>query len=91
MEEKKTFLIQILEALLPYWDLAKGFLFLVQQETNDLFIDKMYHTIKQEIKQITSKNLKKQINTTLKKLKEKEQQEERNNEDYLEDLLDNIE
>ena len=47
-EEKKQTLQKILEALTPYWDMAKWFLLILLEEWNDELKEKLYQNIVKE-------------------------------------------
>ena len=89
-EENKQELQRIIEALIPYRDMAEWFLILLQEEWNNELIKRIYERIITEIKSINSEKKKKNIKKGLKKLKEKEQKEKQNENEYLEDLINNI-
>lgn len=93
-KQKKQALEKILEALIPYWDLAEWFLLILNKGNNDELIEKLYQEILKEIRNIDSESQQKQIKTALQKLKEKSEQvckeDENEAEIMLEDFINNI-
>ena len=74
---KKELLILILTKLLPYWDLAQGFLILVQESEDVKFIEELYLLISQQISTIQDYHKKQEVILQLQKIKKtKKQQEE---------------
>ena len=74
---KKELLILILTKLLPYWDLAQGFLILVQESEDVKFIEELYLLISQQISTIQDDHKKQEVILQLQKIKKtKKQQEE---------------
>ncbi len=39
--QKKEIIIAVLEKLIPYWDLAEGFLLLIQNTDDSIFVDEL--------------------------------------------------
>lgn len=91
---KKQALQRILEALIPYWDLAEWFLLLLNEEWNDELIEKLYQQILSEIMKITSEEQQEKIKTALQRLREKSdattKSDEEDAEQMLNDFIDNI-
>lgn len=91
---KKQALQRILEALIPYWDLAEGFLLILQEEWNDELIEKLYQQILSEIRKINSEEQQEKIKTALQKLRERSdavtKSDEQDAEEMLNDFIDNI-
>ena len=74
---KKDLLVLILTKLLPYWDLAQGFLILVQGSEESKFIEELYLLISQQISAIQDVYKKQEVIQQIQKLKRtKDQQEE---------------
>jgi len=88
--QKKQALQKILEALIPYWDLAEWFLLILEKWENDELIEQLYDKIKSEIKKINNEKNRKNIKNTLKQIKKKEEKEKQEENEYLEDLISNI-
>ncbi len=88
--KKKQALQKILEALVPYWDMAEWFLLLLKEWWNDELIEQLYNKIKSEIKKINNEKNRKNIKSALKNIKKKEEKERNEENEYLEDLINNI-
>ena len=92
--QKKGILQKILSALIPYWEPAEGFLLLLQEESNDEIIEKLYKEILENIKNIKSSTQQEQIKTALQRLKERSEQvtkaEEEEADQMLDDFINNI-
>lgn len=87
----------ILTKLLPYWDLAEGFLILVQGSEESQFIDEIYTLITKEISLIKDNQEKQAIFEKIQKLKiTKEKQEKMTQRDQeeadtmLDDFINDI-
>lgn len=89
-EEKKQALQNILEALIPYWDMAEWFLLILQEEWNDELKEKLYQNIIKEIKNIDSKAQQKNVRNALQRLKHKSEQTSKADEDEAEKMLDDF-
>jgi predicted component of type VI protein secretion system len=89
-EEKKQALQKILEALIPYWDMAEWFLLILQEEWNNELKEKLYQNIIKEIRNINSKTQQENIKNALQKLKEKTEQTTRADEEDAEKMLDDF-
>jgi predicted component of type VI protein secretion system len=89
-EEKKQALQKILEALIPYWDMAEWFLLILKEEWNDELKEKLYQNIIKEIRNINSKTQQENIKNALQKLKEKTEQTTRADEEDAEKMLDDF-
>ena len=85
---------KILEALIPYWELAEWFLLLLNEEWNDELIEKLYQQILSEIRKINSEEQQEKIKTALQKLRERSdavtKSDEDDAEEMLNDFIDNI-
>lgn len=90
MKEKKKTLQKILEALVPYWDMAEWFLLIIKENNNEKLIDTLFETITKEIKSIINKKNRKDIKKALENIKYKEQKEKKEENKYLDSLLNNI-
>ena len=90
MDSKKQLLEKILKALKQYRELAEWFLILIDETEDKELIDSLYEMINNQIKGIKDENKRKNINKTLKKLREKESNENSKNSEYLENLIKNI-
>lgn len=90
MYQKKETLKKILEALIPYRDLAEWFLLLTEKTKDEELINALYELICNQIKSIKDENKRKSINKALKQIKEKEEEENEGNNEYLENLINNI-
>jgi hypothetical protein len=74
---KKELLVLILTKLLPYWDLAQGFLILAQESEDSKFIEELYLLISQQISSIQDDLKKQEVILQIQKIKKtKNQQEE---------------
>ena len=71
MDSKKQLLEKVLKALKPYRELAEWFLILIDETKDKELIDSLYEMINNQIKGIKDENKRKNINKTLKKLREK--------------------
>ena len=89
-EEKKQALQNILEALIPYRDMAKWFLLILQEGWNDELKENLYENIIEEIKNINSKTQQENIKNALQKLKEKSEQTTKADEEDAEKMLDDF-
>lgn len=84
--EKKLALQKILEALVPYWDIAEWFLLLLQEGNDELMLA-LYDTIWKEIRNIKNKDQRQKINKALQEIKLEEGKQENK---YLDDLISKI-
>jgi len=89
-EEKKQALQNILEAIIPYWDMAEWFLLILQEEWNNELKEKLYQNIIKEIRNINSKTQQENIKNALQKLKEKTEQTTKADEEDAEHMLDDF-
>ena len=89
-ESKKQALQKILEALIPYREMAEWFLLILKEEWNDELKEKLYKIIIQEIKNINSKTQQENIKNALQKLKEKSEQITKADEDEADQMLDDF-
>lgn len=89
-ESKKQALQEILEALIPYREMAEWFLLILQEEWNDELKEKLYQNIIKEIRNINSKTQQGNIKNALQKLKEKTEQTTKADEDEAEKMLDDF-
>ncbi len=94
MTSRKKTLVKILKQLVGYWDLAEGFLALVQNMENEEFVEELYWFIKKQIMEVEDKQKKKQINEQLRKIKKYkdtvhkvENKEHKEADEILDDLL----
>lgn len=85
---KKETLQKILNALIPYWEPAEGFLLLLNEEWNDELLEKVYHEIMKQFKEIKSKDQQENIKNALQKLKERSESTIKADEDEAEKMLD---
>ena len=91
MSQQKTQTLQkILEALVPYWEMAEWFLLILQEEWNDELKENLWQNIIKEIKNITSKTQQENIKNALQRLKEKSEQATKADEDEAEKMLDDF-
>lgn len=93
---RKNLLKTVLEKLIPYRDMAKDFLIILDEceEDEQEFIDKLSNEIIQGIKKIKSREKIDKISREIKKLKRKEESElwkSKKDLDDLENLINNIE
>jgi hypothetical protein len=70
MGSRKVLLIQILEHLVGYWELAEGFLVLVKISDDEQFVEELYGFIKQQIKGIKGSQQREGIIKQLQTMKE---------------------
>ena len=89
-ESKKQALQKILEALIPYREMAEWFLLIIKENNNEKIIDTLFETITKEIKSIINENNRKDIKKALENIKDKEQKEKKEENKYLDSLLNNI-
>lgn len=88
--QKKETLQKILEALIPYRDMAEWFLLLINEEQNDELIENLYQEILKNMKNIKSKGQEEKIKAALQKLKEKSEKVTKTDEKEAEKMLDNL-
>lgn len=89
-QQKIQALQKILEALVPYWEMAEWFLLILQEEWNDELKENLWQNIIKEIKNITSKTQQENIKNALQRLKEKSEQATKADEDEAEKMLDDF-
>ena len=93
-EEKKQALQNILEALIPYRDMAEWFLLILKEGWNNELKENLYENIIKEIRNINSNTQQENIKNALQKLKEKTEQttkvDEEDAEKMLDDFINNI-
>lgn len=87
---KKETLQKILNALIPYWEPAEGFLLLLNEEWNDELLEKVYQEIMKQFKEIKSKDQQENIKNALQKLKERSESAIKADEDEAEQLLNDF-
>ena len=91
MSQKKIQVLKkILEALIPYWEMAEWFLLILNEEWNNDLKENLYQNIIKEIKNINSKTQQENIKNTLKNLKEKWEQTTKTDKDDAEKMLDDF-
>lgn len=78
MEKKKKLLIKVLTQLIPYWDLATGFLVLVKETTDDVFMEALLSLIKKQMVAIKDKKKKQAILHQIENIKKIESKRKRN-------------
>lgn len=88
--KKQQTLKKILEALIPYRDMAEWFLLILQEEWNDELKENLYKIIIEEIRNINSKTQQENIKNTLQKLKKESEQTTRADEEDAENMLDDF-
>ena len=88
--QKRQALQKILEALIPYREMAEWFLLLLTEEWNDEIGEKLYQEILKEIKNINSGIQQKKIKSALEKLKEKSDETTKADENEAEQILDDF-
>lgn len=93
---RKNLLKTVLEKLIPYRDMAKDFLLMLEEceEDEQEFIDKLSNEIMQGIKKIKSREKIDKISREIKKLKRKEESElwkSKKDLENLENLINSIE
>lgn len=95
MMGKRKLLILILEGLLPYWELAEGFLLLLKENDDPDFVDQLYVLLLESIKKVKSQQLKAKLSENLKQLREKERLAELRDQEEADkifnDLFDELE
>ena len=93
-DQKKQLLINILEAINPYRDLAEWLLILIQSIDEEFIIDGLLNRIQTWIKVIKSTREREKIKNEIKEVyiknNSKEQQDKNNAEKVLEDFINNI-
>lgn len=93
-DQKKQLLINILEAINPYRDLAEWLLILIQSIDEEFIIDGLLNKIQTWIKVIKSTREREKIKNEIKEVyiknNSKEQQDKNNAEKVLEDFINNI-
>lgn len=67
---KKKALIKILEKLIPYWDLAEGFLLLIKVTEDEHLEDRLLELIYDQVKKIENKEKQKKIREQISVLKQ---------------------
>ena len=92
--KQKDAIIIILQALIPYWELAEWFLEIIQTTDNEELENKLINMIQQQVKTIKSENkieiVKKNITEIKNKYEYKEKQDKEDAENLLNDFIDNI-
>ena len=92
--QKKEILQKILEALIPYRNMAEWFLLLLNEEWNEKLKEDLYQEILKKIKEINSKTQQENVKWALKKLKKKvdliTKADEEEATQMLNDFLNNI-
>lgn len=88
--KKKEILQKILEALIPYRDMAEWFLLLLNEEWNEKLKEDLYQEILKKIKEINSKTLQENIMWALKKLQEKTDATTKADEEEAAQILNDI-
>ena len=91
---KREALIMILSKLVPYWDMAEWFLFIVKEEWNDDLVNLIYGDILKKIRNITSINQRTEMKNVLELIKEKSaismRKDEQDAENILNDFINNL-
>lgn len=82
---KKEILLNLLDVLIPYRNLAQGFKLLIQKDEN--LVNQFYPMIIHKITTIKEKKNRKKLHSFVSQLKAKEIQDHSSDEDYLESLL----
>ncbi len=95
---EKTLVINVLEKIKPYWDMAEWFLVVVQQSDNQEVVDELWGLIYTWIITITDEKKKELIKNQLIQIKSLRVAEEQSNfkdqkdaDDMLNNLLNDIE
>lgn len=91
MEQKKKLVINVLNKLIPYWDLAAGFLVLVKEASDDVFVEALLSLIKKQIATIKDKHQKQTILSEIhkmKKIKYYEEQMNKKDQEEADEMLD---
>lgn len=84
-------LMKVLKSLIPYWDMAEGFLLMLEEDKDDEeLVSNLKKLIIPNIKKIEDKNKVQKITNTLNALKEKERKENLHNKKDIEELEDLI-
>lgn len=87
----KQLLINILNTINPYWDLAEWFLTIVQNTDDDSLIKYLLIEIQDWIKSIKSKKSKEEIKRKIKKISEENNKKDKEEADkMLEDFIKSI-
>ncbi len=94
-QAKKQTLQRILEALIPYWDLAEWFLIIIEQSNDEELENQILSMIYKWVKSITSEKdrikIKKKINETQKENDFANQKDQEEADKILNDFINNIE
>jgi hypothetical protein len=85
----KQALIEILEKLVGYWELAEGFLLLVKEATDEKLADDLLNLIHDQIKKIENREKQKRIYDQLKVIKKHNLEIEKDRKE-AETLLDSL-
>lgn len=88
--QKKELIKKVLEALIPYRNMAEWFLIILQNEWNNEIKETLFENIINEIKNINNENDRNKIKSTLEKIKEQENKEKEEEWKYLDELINNI-
>ena len=92
--QKKEILQKILEALIPYRNMAEWFLLLLNEDWNDDLKEELYQEILKQIKEIKSSSQQEKVKKAINQLKEKSEKiikdDENEAEQILNDFLNNI-
>ena len=92
--QKKETLKKVLEALIPYRDMAEWFLLLLNEDWNEDLKEELYQEILKQIKEIKSSSQQEKIKKAINQLKEKSEKtikdDENEAEQTLNDFLESI-
>lgn len=89
MEKKRQLLIKVLKKLEPYWNLATGFLALLESEyISDEIMDKLMGALQDAIEQVTKERDKMKFRKGLKIIKKIKNQEEQEDKKMTDEDLD---
>ena len=93
-QKKKDAIVKILTKLVPYWDLAEGFLTLVQSEyCDDQTINELSRMIWNAASEMEELDKKKILNkglSMIKKIHEGERKDKEEEEEELDHMFDNL-
>lgn len=88
--QKKETLKKVLEALIPYRDMAEWFLLLLNEDWNEDLKEELYQEILKQIKEIKSSSQQEKIKKALNQLKEKSEKTIKDDENEAEQILNDF-
>lgn len=88
--KKKEILQKILEALIPYRNMAEWFLLLLNEDWNEGLKEELYQEILKQIKEIKSSSQQEKLKKAINQLKEKSEKIIKDDENEAEQILNDF-